>query len=146
MLNANLIGNLIDKMNFWHHENTGWENLTNFREIICEIMEFFLCLHEVFQLLKWLCRGKYFLIPVQGHQQGAKIPHPETEKIVVEKWCYFSELYKMTQVLEDRRENGKKSIFHFSQKISNLNWFLAKTRKSLPLVFLISFRIIKYFQ
>ena len=50
---------------------------------------------------------------------------------------------------------GKKSIFHwdfrmkilkFSQKISNLNWFLAQTRKDLPLSFLISFRIIKDFQ
>ena len=33
-------------------------------------------------------------------------PPPETEKIVVEKWCYFPELYKMTEVREDRIESG----------------------------------------
>ena len=31
---------------------------------------------------------------------------PETEEIVVEKWCYFPELYKMTKVREDEIENG----------------------------------------
>ena len=31
---------------------------------------------------------------------------PETEKIVVEKLCYFPELYKMTKVLADEIENG----------------------------------------
>ena len=43
---------------------------------------------------------------------GSLPPPPETEKIVVEKWCYFRELYKMTKVWEDGIENGKKSIFH----------------------------------
>ena len=33
-------------------------------------------------------------------------PLRETEKIVVEKWCYFPELYKMTKVREDGIENG----------------------------------------
>ena len=33
-------------------------------------------------------------------------PPPETEKIVVEKWCYFPELYKMTEVREEWIENG----------------------------------------
>ena len=32
-------------------------------------------------------------------------PPPETEKLV-EKWCYFPELYKITKVLEDGIENG----------------------------------------
>ena len=27
---------------------------------------------------------------------GGEAPPPETDKIVVEKWCYFPELYKMT--------------------------------------------------
>ena len=31
---------------------------------------------------------------------------PETEKIVVDKWCYFPELYKMTEVREEGKENG----------------------------------------
>ena len=30
---------------------------------------------------------------------------PETEIIVVEKWCQFPMLYKMTEVHEDRKEN-----------------------------------------
>ena len=30
----------------------------------------------------------------------------ETEKIVVEKWCHFPVLYKMTEVQEDGIENG----------------------------------------
>ena len=38
---------------------------------------------------------------------GGKLPPPpETEKIVVEKWCYFREMYKMTKVREDGIENG----------------------------------------
>ena len=44
--------------------------------------------------------------------KGEASPPPETEKILVGKWCYFSELYKKTKVLEDLREMGKKSIFH----------------------------------
>ena len=47
------------------------------------------------------------LIKFQGRPQGGMLPPPhETKKIVVEKWCYFPELYKMTNVVEDRRENG----------------------------------------
>ena len=37
---------------------------------------------------------------------GGTSPLPETEKIVVEKWCYFPELYKITEVREDGIENG----------------------------------------
>ena len=37
---------------------------------------------------------------------GGRFPPPETGKIVVEKWCYFPELYKITEVLEDGIENG----------------------------------------
>ena len=32
-------------------------------------------------------------------------PPPETEKIV-ERWFYFPELYKVTKILENQRENG----------------------------------------
>ena len=37
---------------------------------------------------------------------GEASPSPETEKIVVETWSYFPELYKMTNVREDEIENG----------------------------------------
>ena len=44
--------------------------------------------------------------PAGGGGTGeASPPPPETEKIVVEKWCYFPELYKMTKVREDGIEN-----------------------------------------
>ena len=36
--------------------------------------------------------------------------------------------------------------FKIFRKISNLNWFFAQTRKSVPRGFLISFRLSKYFQ
>ena len=36
---------------------------------------------------------------------GGELP-PETERIVVEEWCDFPELYKMTKVREDWIENG----------------------------------------
>ena len=43
----------------------------------------------------------------QGRPQGeGEASPPETERIVVEKWCYFPELYKMTKVREDGIENG----------------------------------------
>ena len=44
--------------------------------------------------------------PAGGGGRGEAPPPPETEKIVVEKWCYFPELYKMTKVREDGIENG----------------------------------------
>ena len=37
---------------------------------------------------------------------GGTSPLPETEKIVLEKSCYFTELYKITEVREDEIENG----------------------------------------
>ena len=41
-----------------------------------------------------------------GRPQGVEgEAPPQTEKIVVEKWCYFPELYKMTKVREDGIEN-----------------------------------------
>ena len=44
----------------------------------------------------------YFTIIKQGRrQEGGGVHPPETEKIVVEKWCYFPELYKITEVRED---------------------------------------------
>ena len=44
----------------------------------------------------------------QGRPQGGggSSPPPETERIVVEKSCYFPELYKMAKVREDEIENG----------------------------------------
>ena len=50
---------------------------------------------------------KHFLIswaPAGG--RGEASPPPETEKIVLEKCCYFPELYKMRKVREDGIENG----------------------------------------
>ena len=43
-----------------------------------------------------------------GARKGrGKLPPPlETEKIVADKWCYFPELYKMTEVREEGVENG----------------------------------------
>ena len=75
----------------------------------------------------------------RGGGGGGKFPPPETEKIVVEKWCYFPELCKMTEV---RIENGSKVNFplrflyvNFKIFSTNFNsyWFLAQTRKNLPL-------------
>ena len=43
--------------------------------------------------------------PQGGGEGGGSFP-PETEKIVVEKWCYFPELYKMTEVREEGIEKG----------------------------------------
>ena len=46
---------------------------------------------------------------VQGRPhlgRGAKLPPARNRKIVVEKWCYFVDLYKIRKVLEDGRENG----------------------------------------
>ena len=40
----------------------------------------------------------------QGRRGGGN-PPPETEKIVVKKWCYFPELYKMAEVREEGIEN-----------------------------------------
>ena len=60
---------------------------------------------------------------------GELPPPPETEKIVVEKWCYFPELYKMTKVREDGIENGKSqfSIEIFICKFQNfLNKFQSR--------------------
>ena len=78
----------------------------------------------------------------------------ETEKIVVEKRCYFPELYKMAKVVEDRIEMGKNHFFIeiFICKFKNFlkkfkSWLvLAQKHKILPLGFLISLRIIKDLQ
>ena len=37
---------------------------------------------------------------------GGTSATPKPKKIVVEKWCYFPELYKMTKVREEGIENG----------------------------------------
>ena len=41
----------------------------------------------------------------RGGGEG-ELPPTETEKIVGEKWCYFPELYKITEVREEGIENG----------------------------------------
>ena len=81
----------------------------------------------------------------QGHPQGGRGEYPpETKKIVVEKWCYFPELYKTTKIQEDGIEKGEEVNFplrflYVTFKIFstnfNLRWFLAQTRKNLPLGF-----------
>ena len=86
--------------------------------------------------------------------RGEASPPPETEKIVVEKWCYFPQLCKMAEVREEWIENGSKVNFplrflyvNFKFFSTNFNsyWFLAQTRKNLPLGFLNSIRIINDF-
>ena len=53
----------------------------------------------------WL--NTYLKIDFRGARRGkGEDPPQKPKKIVVEKWSYFSEVYKMTKVLEDRRENG----------------------------------------
>ena len=57
-------------------------------------------------------RVNFLLLCFKSRSSGARRggedppPPPETEKIVVEKWCYFPELYKMTKVTVDEIENG----------------------------------------
>ena len=41
-----------------------------------------------------------------GRGKEGSFPPSETERIVVEKWCYFPELYNITQVREEGIENG----------------------------------------
>ena len=43
--------------------------------------------------------------------RGEDPPPPQTAKIVVEEWCPFPELYKMTKVLEDWIENRSRINF-----------------------------------
>ena len=86
--------------------------------------------------------------------KGGKLPSPETEKIVVEKWSYFPELCKMAELREELIENGSQDNFplrflyvNFKIFSTNINsyWFFRQTRKCLPLGFLNSIRIIKDF-
>ena len=79
---------------------------------------------------------------------------PPNRQIVVEKWCYFPELYKLTKVLEDRREHGKKSIFYsdfgmyilkFSQKFQTLIGFLPRRAKICRWVSLFLLELLKIF-
>ena len=62
---------------------------------------------------------------------GEAPPPPETEKIV-EKWCYFPELYKMTKVRKDEIEN-EKSQFFIEIFICKFQIFLNKFQS--PMVF-----------
>ena len=47
----------------------------------------------------------------------------ETEKNCCRKWCYFSDVYEMTKLLEDRIENGKKINFPLRFSYVNLKIF-----------------------
>ena len=89
-----------------------------------------------------------------GARRGGYFPPPRNRKNVVEKWCYFPELCKMTEVREEWREKGSKVNFplrflyvNFKIFSTNFNtyWFLAQTRKNLPQGFLNSIRIINDF-
>ena len=42
----------------------------------------------------------------RGGGDGGSFHPPKPKKFAVEKWCYFSELYKMKKVREDEIENG----------------------------------------
>ena len=65
-------------------------------------MQFFSPLMQISNLCKTFGLG-------QGRPQGRGRDSPQTEKIVVEKWCYFPEPDKITKVLEDRREKWVKN-------------------------------------
>ena len=74
---------------------------------------------------------------------------PPNRKIIVEKWCYFPEVYQMTKVLEDGMENVnfRLRFLYVNLKILSKKFqspsVLAQTRKDLPLDFLNIFKIIK---
>ena len=85
-----------------------WQNSITFKNA----KNFFVTIQECIQFLKVR----------HGRPQGWGIfpPPHETEKIGVEKLCYFPELHKMTKVLEDRIENWENfSIEDFIWKFQN---------------------------
>ena len=45
-------------------------------------------------------------LQVRPQGGGGSFPRPEIEKIVVEKWHYFAELYKMKKVQKEGIEKG----------------------------------------
>ena len=55
---------------------------------------------------KVFCGWDKFGAPYQGRPQGRRGETSPTGKFVVEKWSYFGELYKMTEVQEEGIENG----------------------------------------
>ena len=64
--------------------------------------------------------------PHQGRPQGeeGRSPPPETEKIGLEKWCYFTELDKMTKVQEYRIEYRLKNQFSIEIFVCKFKNFL----------------------
>ena len=86
-----------------------------------------------------------------GAGRGRRLPPPLTPtKNVVEKWTYFPNLYNMTGPGRWDRKWKKVNFplsFYGPFKFFSTNfisyWFLAQTRKNVPLAFLKSFRIIK---
>ena len=111
------------------------------------------------------CSIPYKYLKILVFQRFIQPPNPPKSKVPpnpeqhhpqpTPKLWYVAEVLKMTKVLEDGRENWSKINFplrflyvnfkNFS-KISNLNWFFAKPRKTLLLGFLISYRIIISFK
>ena len=61
---------------------------------------------ELFRMSKVRSQYEKYVGVHQGLPQGGGGRSPRNQKIVVEKWCYFPELYKVTKVLEDRIEKG----------------------------------------
>ena len=70
---------------------------------------------------------------LRGGGRRGKLPPPETEKIVVEKWCYFPELCKMTEVREEWIGKGAK--VNFPLRFLYVNFKIFSTQISIPIGF-----------
>ena len=65
----------------------------------------------------------YNLLSLFLRLRGARGDPAETEKIAVEKWFYFPELYKMTEDQEDRIRNSLKINFSSGFLYENSKFF-----------------------
>ena len=54
---------------------------------------------------------------------------PPNRKIVVEKWCYFPQLYKMTDFIDKRFKKVKKGKFPLRFSSENSKFFLENVSK-----------------
>ena len=134
-----------------------WENFEIFRWKFYRKIVFFIFIFYFFEnlLLKiepseitpFLQGGGFPPSPWLRHCSHGRVGSTpaRNRKIVVEKWCYFQELYKLTKCMQDGIESWKNSplsveIFVLCKlkdflKKSYLHWILAPTRKSLRLGF-----------